>query len=600
MTYASEVKDVLIPYTTREYTYEYYEERNYVNDINRNHTEVLQSYDHDLKARETYSYGYGRNSYLNNQTGHDYQYLTNQSGSVTGLTKGGEAVASTSYNLYGATKTTTDETGHPYAYNGEARDVTGLDYLRARYYDSRAGTFLTEDSYQGELTNSLSQNRYAYVQNNPVNYTDPSGHSLVLTTMGGGRKSSSSASAFIAGIKRFASMIVAPIKTTAQFVSVTVRAAVATVQHTMMKAQPNHYTDAQKAKIRSDYASAVGAKAAFHIREAGNLALNWTKALADTMRHVCQSAGKATGGTTVHASTISFDSGQTTVAYDFKQNLMKQYGFESDEAELIWKLYQKVQQVDGKNADYIFNRLIGGIVYNDETPPKGFKKKMQWFKASVQWNGTAGVVDDPKSDDDRFAGISVQMRFNYKLSQSDYDRLSNVIKTQYKKSNDIDFQYSDFAHQSITTATHLYSNPLRLANLYGVLKGQGTNSHQYTNHLSGWLGDITLGKNPSINNPDYKADLDAVNIVALMKQNNSDYATASTQYYDGIASGRYNRADLFVKNNGGLSNIKQTVYDAVGIKAGSDGDALIQLRTKNPVAYNFIGHLARHKSDYSE
>ncbi|MBF0779020.1 RHS repeat-associated core domain-containing protein [Streptococcus cuniculi] len=203
------------------------------------------------------------------------------------MTKSGEAVASTSYNLYGATKTTTDETGNPFAYNGEARDVTGLDYLRARYYDSRAGTFLTEDSYQGELTNPLSQNRYAYVQNNPVNYTDPSGHSLVLTTMDGGRKPASSASAFIAGIKRFASMIVAPIKTTAQFVSVTVRAAVATVQHTMMKVQPNHYTDAQKAKIRSDYASAVGAKAAFHIREAGNLALNWTKALADTMRHVC-------------------------------------------------------------------------------------------------------------------------------------------------------------------------------------------------------------------------------------------------------------------------------------------------------------------------
>ncbi|MBF0779026.1 hypothetical protein [Streptococcus cuniculi] len=131
------------------------------------------------------------------------------------------------------------------------------------------------------------------------------------------------------------------------------------------------------------------------------------------------------------------------------------------------------------------------------------------------------------------------------------------------------------------------------------MKGQGTNSHQYTNHLSGWLGDITLG-NISLNNPDYKADLDAVNIVALMKQNNSDYATASTQYYDGIAAGRYNRADLFVKNNGGLSNIKQTIYGTVGIKANSDGDALIQLRTKNPVAYNFIGHLVRHKSDYSE
>ena len=34
-------RDVRIPYTTREDTYNYYEERNYVNDVNREHTEVL-------------------------------------------------------------------------------------------------------------------------------------------------------------------------------------------------------------------------------------------------------------------------------------------------------------------------------------------------------------------------------------------------------------------------------------------------------------------------------------------------------------------------------------------------------------------------------
>ncbi|MGZ7144779.1 RHS repeat-associated core domain-containing protein, partial [Streptococcus pyogenes] len=63
-----------------------------------------------------------------------------------------------------------------FAYNGEARDITGLDYLRARYYDNQVGTFLTEDSYQGDNQDPLSQNLYSYVQNNPVNYTDPSGH----------------------------------------------------------------------------------------------------------------------------------------------------------------------------------------------------------------------------------------------------------------------------------------------------------------------------------------------------------------------------------------------------------------------------------------
>ncbi|MGZ7230904.1 hypothetical protein ACXWOM_10620, partial [Streptococcus pyogenes] len=76
----------------------------------------------------------------NNQTGDTYNYLTAVSGSVTGLTKDGSSVASSSYQLYGATKESTDKTVNPFAYNGEARDITGLDYLRARYYDNQVGT----------------------------------------------------------------------------------------------------------------------------------------------------------------------------------------------------------------------------------------------------------------------------------------------------------------------------------------------------------------------------------------------------------------------------------------------------------------------------
>ncbi|TDL49853.1 hypothetical protein E2R60_23360 [Paenibacillus dendritiformis] len=33
---------------------------------------------------------------------------------------------------------------------------------------------MSEDTYEGELTNSLSLNRYTYVQNNPLKYIDPS------------------------------------------------------------------------------------------------------------------------------------------------------------------------------------------------------------------------------------------------------------------------------------------------------------------------------------------------------------------------------------------------------------------------------------------
>ncbi|WP_228064160.1 RHS repeat-associated core domain-containing protein, partial [Streptococcus acidominimus] len=306
VTYSSQVKEVLIPYTTREDSFNYYEERNYVNDINREHTEVLQTYDRELKRRETYTYGHGRASYLNHETGDHYNYLTNQSGSVTGLTKEGQAVASTSYNLYGSTKQSTDETGNPYAYNGEARDITGLDYLRARYYDSQAGTFLTEDSYQGQLTNPLSQNRYAYVHNNPVNYTDPSGHvasSPFTMFLGGGKPRYSQPRPLInyedgtlyapntpenkahqirqqqTGVYSYTYV---PTASAYQYIQ---------QQESQVRAQAHaQAVQHRQQQIRSEYAQATGYYGTPRTREAKNLLRNWGKALKETYTHVCKTA----------------------------------------------------------------------------------------------------------------------------------------------------------------------------------------------------------------------------------------------------------------------------------------------------------------------
>ena len=54
---------------------------------------------------------------------------------------------------------------------------SGLDYGVNRYYSSQMGRFLSADPYQasGGTANPQSWNRYAYVENNPVNFHDPKG-----------------------------------------------------------------------------------------------------------------------------------------------------------------------------------------------------------------------------------------------------------------------------------------------------------------------------------------------------------------------------------------------------------------------------------------
>ncbi|PKM42883.1 MAG: hypothetical protein CVV03_09215 [Firmicutes bacterium HGW-Firmicutes-8] len=50
-----------------------------------------------------------------------------------------------------------------------------LLYLRSRYYQPEVGRFATRDAFPGFASNPLSMHKYAYVENDPVNYVDPFG-----------------------------------------------------------------------------------------------------------------------------------------------------------------------------------------------------------------------------------------------------------------------------------------------------------------------------------------------------------------------------------------------------------------------------------------
>ena len=63
----------------------------------------------------------------------------------------------------------------------------GLYDYGARWYDPRVGRFITPDSFIPNPANPQDLNRYSYVRNNPLKYTDPSGHlSMPMRTPGDG------------------------------------------------------------------------------------------------------------------------------------------------------------------------------------------------------------------------------------------------------------------------------------------------------------------------------------------------------------------------------------------------------------------------------
>jgi RHS repeat-associated protein len=63
-----------------------------------------------------------------------------------------------------------------YRFTGHELDTaTNLTYAKARYYNARLGRFLTIDPVGGSPGSSQSWNPNVYVQNNPVNATDPDG-----------------------------------------------------------------------------------------------------------------------------------------------------------------------------------------------------------------------------------------------------------------------------------------------------------------------------------------------------------------------------------------------------------------------------------------
>lgn len=102
--------------------------------------------------------------------------LTDGLGSVRTEMVGNTIQTTTTYEPYGRLLAQTGSSGTVYGFTGEQYDaLTGLVYLRARYYNPYLNQLQSRDPFPGYAMPSISQNGYAYVHANPINSTDPSG-----------------------------------------------------------------------------------------------------------------------------------------------------------------------------------------------------------------------------------------------------------------------------------------------------------------------------------------------------------------------------------------------------------------------------------------
>jgi len=115
--------------------------------------------------------------------GNAVYYLEDGMGSVVGLADaGGSSVASFQYDGFGNLRSETGSTNAPSGTGGDYRfqgawleTALGFYHLRARDYDSHTGRFLSRDPAEGEFKEPETINPYAFANDNPNAFTDPSG-----------------------------------------------------------------------------------------------------------------------------------------------------------------------------------------------------------------------------------------------------------------------------------------------------------------------------------------------------------------------------------------------------------------------------------------
>ncbi|MEO7841035.1 MAG: RHS repeat-associated core domain-containing protein [Anaerolineales bacterium] len=107
-----------------------------------------------------------------------YYTLKDQLGSASVVTDAsGNILGENRYYPFGETRITTGTIFTDKLFTGQ-REMAGLGiyHYGARFYSPKLGRFLSPDTIVPGYANPQNLNRFSYVTNNPLRYTDPTGH----------------------------------------------------------------------------------------------------------------------------------------------------------------------------------------------------------------------------------------------------------------------------------------------------------------------------------------------------------------------------------------------------------------------------------------
>jgi len=143
--------------------------------------DITAEYDGEGELVTRYLHGAGMVAFQESG-GSRYYYHFSPLGHTTEITtSSGNVVNRYQYTPFGEYRTKVEGIANTFTYVGEygvKDEGTGLLLMRIRYYDPPSGRFISQDPVRG-----VGDNLYTYCRNNPIASIDPSGLSVIRTTL---------------------------------------------------------------------------------------------------------------------------------------------------------------------------------------------------------------------------------------------------------------------------------------------------------------------------------------------------------------------------------------------------------------------------------